>query len=534
MTSQLRSLASRICQRAPLALSLAAGMLTTWAASAQTTPVPAALALPDSPQAWSRAATQAVEEAYRLTLENHPGPVDPHNPGFAKQLEASRTQALSLATQVKDAAGFRAALGRFTVGLQDGHAGVYDALPDESIHHRWPGFVTAWRGKGLFVHRSEVPSVPVGAQVLGCDGHSMDALIRRRVFDFRSQASLPSAWWDQALNVFLDEGNPFAPAIRRCELRLAGKTRSVQLEWRDWPEDGWRWRGESRYGARLPVGLQWLDGELAWIALRDFQPDAADVQRYEEMFRALAADRPRLLKARGIVLDLRRNQGGSSTWSARVAAALWGDAVFKRGDEALFAPMQTWWRASPATLQSLRDAPARLEKAGIPELIPKVLALSEDMQQALERSEPLFREAKAVDADAAKGSAAERLQRALQARSGDEPALTVPVWVIVSPGCASACLDALDYFTMFPNTRLIGAPSGADSTYMDVRLQQISSGLARVVLPGKVLVNRPRGNGEYYVPDVLHEALDWSQAGLEQHIRRLLEKPAPAAWRRSY
>ncbi len=59
---------------------------------------------------------------------------------------------------------------------------------------------------------------------------------------------------------------------------------------------------------------------------------------------------------------------------------------------------------------------------------------------------------------------------------------------------ASACLDALDVFTRFSNTKLMGAPSSTDSTYMDIRTRPVPSGLASVVIPNKVYGNLPRAN----------------------------------------
>jgi hypothetical protein len=96
--------------------------------------------------------------------------------------------------------------------------------------------------------------------------------------------------------------------------------------------------------------------------------------------------------------------------------------------------------------------------------------------------------------------------------------------VIVPGYCASACLDALDYFKLFPNTRLIGAPSSADSTYMEVRTETLPGGLARVIVPTKLYVNRPRGNGEFYRPDIPVTALQWTTATFLDVVERDLAR----------
>ena len=107
----------------------------------------------------------------------------------------------------------------------------------------------------------------------------------------------------------------------------------------------------------------------------------------------------------------------------------------------------------------------------------------------------------------------------------DEPAgLKTPVYVIVPGRCASACLDAIDYFKRFPNTKLIGAPSSADSTYMEVRNPKLPSGMAYAIIPMKMDVDRPRGNGVSYQPDIEVSDFDWSTANFLKRIEADLEK----------
>lgn len=91
---------------------------------------------------------------------------------------------------------------------------------------------------------------------------------------------------------------------------------------------------------------------------------------------------------------------------------------------------------------------------------------------------------------------------------------------MIAPGqCASACLDAIDIFKLFDNTRLLGTESSSDSTYMDVRFQSLPSGLAQVVLPNKMYVNRPREKGVYYRPDLAYHQLDWSTKTLLDKVQ---------------
>jgi hypothetical protein len=125
------------------------------------------------------------------------------------------------------------------------------------------------------------------------------------------------------------------------------------------------------------------------------------------------------------------------------------------------------------------------------------------MAQALKAQQPFYIEAdEPVVADAA-------------TKTKKQPQkLQTPVYVVVPGQCASACLDAIDVFKLFDNTRLVGAVSSSDSTYMDVRLQPLPSGLAQLVIPNKMYVNRPRAKGVYYRPDLAFDRLDWSTQAL--------------------
>ena len=165
------------------------------------------------------------------------------------------------------------------------------------------------------------------------------------------------------------------------------------------------------------------------------------------------------------MLDLRDNQGGSSGWSQDIARNLWGsDAVNARMGH-YFARTRIVWRASAGNEAHVRgDATVneQLEGAGmaLPPIVPSEF--------------------------------------------------TAPVYVIVPGQCASACLDAIDIFVQFPNTRLIGAPSSGDSKYMEVRTQVLPSGLAQVTIPTKMWVDRPRGHSVGYRPAITVTTLDWS------------------------
>ena len=59
---------------------------------------------------------------------------------------------------------------------------------------------------------------------------------------------------------------------------------------------------------------------------------------------------------------------------------------------------------------------------------------------------------------------------------------------------------------------IVGAPTSADSVYLEVRSEPLPSGQGRIVIPIKFWHQRPRESGEVYHPRIRVDALDWSSA----------------------
>ncbi len=273
----------------------------------------------------------------------------------------------------------------------------------------------------------------------------------------------------------------------------------MTLAWSPYTNDMLRWRQQSYNGTTLPVGLSEPRPHLYWAALPEFQPDEAQRAAYRAMSAELRAHPQRYRQADAVVIDLRGNHGGSSLWSLDFAKALWGDDEVARRDRQRMGKQQVWWRTSSGNVVHVRWLVGMLKEQGNVETAEDINRLANAMQQALDRGDKFY-----------VSNAATSGVRATHAADAAPPLFNRPVYVIVPGQCVSACLDALDYFTMFPNTKLIGAPSSADTNYMEVRYQSLDSGLAKVVIPNKVYVGRPRAAGQFYTPQIEVHDLEWS------------------------
>jgi hypothetical protein len=462
---------------------------------------------------WSALATADVEAAYKETRDNHPGMFDPKNPSFPKLLEQARVEALKLGAMAKTSGGFEASIARFRAVLNDGHAGAYTELPAAFQKQiKWPGFVAAWRGNAMYVYKSDPGGPAEGAQIISCDKVPVKTLVERNYFRFADGGKTPGNWWSGARRLFVDDGNPFITLPKSCLFRSAGKTRARTLSWSAVPDHYQTWKNGSANGDLLPIGMTEKAPALFWFALPNFQPDDAGVAAFKKLYADTEANRDKLLSARAIVFDLRYNQGGSSTWSKTLAEQLWGKARVSKALDAYFAKTQTWWRPTAGNLAAIQEFIPILEKQGGGEFVAMLKQFVPQFEAAIKRGDKYFVPPEFPDTETA------------SAKDEDTAELKTPVYVIVPGQCASACLDAIDYFKRFSNTKLIGAPSSADSTYMEVRTAKLPSGMGEVILPMKMYVDRPRGNGVYYSPDIMMTDFDWSTANFQKRIEADLAK----------
>jgi hypothetical protein len=507
----------------PIKKTLIATVTTALLAAFSTThAADSAVSMPATPEQWRAAALRDIEAGYQVTLANHAGAVDPHNPAFLGKLKAAREHGASLAARVSDGSGYHAALLGFSSRIQDGHAGVYPAFDLEAIRpEQWPGFIAAWRGD-LFVYAAEDGAAREGERIVSCDGKPVRELLEKNVFGYIGLGRIgeEGQWWSKSRNLFIDFGNPFAPRPQRCVFELGGQQVERTLGWRVMPDSAGPWIGASTTGDTLPLGLTEPRKDLFWVAMPTFTPNEKERAGYRAVYSQVQAQRERFLDADAVVIDLRGNQGGSSWWSRDFAAALWGEARLTRRAEARGAGLETWWRISPDNIAYAHKQIEAYTAQGETASAQRAAKLEENLRAAQAANQPYYISKNlAADNKAALDPAVDQ--------PGDPTPFTRPVYVIVPGYCASACLDAIDYFKLFPNTKLVGAPSSADSTYMEVRVETLPGGLARVIVPRKLFVNRQRGNGEFYRPDIPVNTLRWTTAGFQEVVERDLARSRP-------
>lgn len=432
---------------------------------------------------WAAALRQDARALHDDIAANHPGPVNPLDPGFAKRNDAGLALALERAARVHDRAGYIYALWGYAAGFDDGHLAVFGTDRLGVMSARWPGFLTGFDASGaqIVATREDRAPVPLGARLESCDGRPADRLAAENMGAFKGRWMLVSRRMLTGGDLFADYGNPFIVRPSRCTFRVGGAARTVTLDWQPIapPALTERLRETSRR-AHEPIGARTLADGTRWFTLSGFggDPDGADARALAPLIAAMQADRDAIVKAPRIVLDLRGNDGGSSDWSNQIARILWG----KGRVAALPDHSYVEWRASATNVGVLADYQKQFDRPETRDEIKRYFSIVlGGMRGALAAGRPLWREPEDLGEPPAGAPAA-----------APDPAPPAHVYFLTDTGCASACLDAADLWKALGAVQA-GQETSADTLYMDVRHVTLPSGLAGAAIPMKVYRGRPRG-----------------------------------------
>ncbi len=482
---------------------------------ASVTPASARLGTAAAATNWQAAARTDILAAFDIYRANHPGMHDPTNPGFAAQLERARDAGLAYAARAGDRSGYQRALGAFSAELQDGHAQLTlnaSANDTTSREYLWPGFVAAWRGERLLIHSSQDFLLPTGTAIEGCDGMAIADLAKTILLSQNFRWREEGDWWFRTPRIFRAGVGEERPKL--CTfLAPDGSRLTLTLEWKRAPADLVERLSRATDGERTPIGLWEPRTGLFIIGLPSFEPNDEERRAYEALYEAIRTRRDALARARAVIIDLRYNGGGSSTWGQRVADALWGENAVEKRMAAYFKHVSIWWRASEGNTKYIGKVAEDFRRQGNKETAAWADALRSGMELAMARNEPFHVEADESDTPAKEGSGETGFDR--------------PVYVITPGGCRSACLDAVDIFTQFANVKLIGAPTSGDTPYMDTRSEVLPSGKGKIVIPNKLWMGKPRKPNEIYRPDIEVRDLDWSTAVFLERIEKDLATGSP-------
>ena len=463
-----------------------------------------------APADWGQALAEDARAFHELIADSHPGPVDPENPGFRALLDGGLRTALTRAETARTYEDWFFALQAYSASFDDGHLGLSQFAPmRHEWRRRWPGFLTVLRGdhaEVAFSQGGERP--PVGARLISCDGRDADALAAELLGQGAGRWSLRSRRVALSASLFVDHHDPYVTLPQACVFETDGGRRTWSLTWAAMSDE----EADVAVAAASPrrhttgVGLRPIEGGY-WIEMGSFDPDASSEQGVQltALHEQVVANAESIRAADVVVFDLRGNNGGSSTWSAEIAKALWGAAWI---DDRVKGSEGVDWRASSANQATVAGYQQMF--ASNPDLADYLGRMAAGLDEAIARGDDLWRQ---PDFD-------EGGEDAAAADGPPTTAMRARTWVLTDYGCASACLDAVDVLRAVGAT-VIGQETSADTVYMEIRREDLPSGRAQAHLPMKVYRGRARGNNETVVPAHVWTGDMSDTAGIEAWVVEL-------------
>jgi hypothetical protein len=451
-----------------------------------------AAAKPPAERDWSAALREDAQALHDDIAANHPGPLNPQDPGFAKRNRDQLSLALRRASGARSYADYFFALREYVAAFNDGHM-TFGAMGNTPNDFRWPGFLTAYDSFGDVRVVQTTNAVPVGAKLLGCDAMTAESYAAATLGKMWGRWQLRSQRLRHGSSLFLDDGSRYIPRARRCSFEVEGKKRAVALAWQPIAvRDAF-----GRMAAMMPsIGRTFearrLDDGTRWFAIPSFNgdPQSDAGKALPALLEDMRKNRAALAAAPRIVLDLRGNGGGSSDWPRQIAEILWGRGAVERRPPAKVA---VDWRVSRTNLEWIETTYAKRAAGRVlsPQERRWFESVIKGLTGALARGEGLWRHG-------ADGTVQDKVGQAGPGETPPPP-LTGPVYLVTDAYCASACLDAVDLWRAMRAVH-VGQTTSADTLYMEIRQLRLPSGIAAVSMPMKVYRGRPRGSNQPVEP----------------------------------
>lgn len=447
---------------------------------------------------WQRCYEEDVHAMYEILRENHPGFFDEKNPDFKGWLKDGYEQALGKRKKISSYTDYEYGLNFFAMGFKDNHVRLIYKTPLSDA--QWPQFCIGYQVGMFRVVYSEIMTVPVGAQVVACDGQAPYTWLEKNVCPYKDARGIESSWFTVAPYLSLWEESCFVKKPDYYTFSLDGKIYEEKAEWISLKEDDYWSKFPFRKGSLLASLKEVRPGSI-WVTLPSFYPQT---EEQKEALNTVMHSIKDYRACKTMIFDLRGNGGGNSVYGTSIVQNLFGKAfcndAFQKRNKDCFVE----WRASDGNISYLKAFIPFLQKQfGNDEVTKHVLQVIEGMEKSKQSGDPLY---KVVNYTEALGE------------GGGEPLTSARIVVITDQYCASACLDFLDDLHAVAPVTIMGNSTNADTEYMECRDRALPSGLAILHFPIKVFRNRTRKANQPYVSEIQIDPL----SDEESFLRALL------------
>ncbi|ANP45856.1 S41 family peptidase [Candidatus Viadribacter manganicus] len=445
----------------------------------------------DDAERWHQLTRGDVEAAYQQLIEDHPALSTAINDAELRaRLETGRALALERAAQVSSIEGYAATMAGLANVVGDKHVWSRLVAPAHSV--QWAGIITARQGERFVVlehdNAGEGASL-AGAALVSCDGVMADDFAAAKLGGFRAVWSIEAQRIQSAPFLLVDDGNPFVLRPQTCIFERDGQRTEHTLFWREIARTDLAPHIRRAQNRGAPGhGLRTFDGGM-WISLQTLNDDALAVVA------AARESQSRLRASPIVVVDMRGNGGGSSSYGDQIARVLFGDARFNhviRGG----ARCNVVWRVSPRNVAQMRSYEERFRQSNP--------SFAGEMRRAVQRAE----QAQAAGREFT--GPTECPSR--RAASGAPPAQTATgrIVLLTDNACFSSCLLVADNFRRLGALH-VGQATDAATHYFEVREDPLPSGLSffstlQAFSPGSLARLGPFAPGAAYDGDMADTA----------------------------
>jgi hypothetical protein len=456
---------------------------------------------------WVLLTQRDLQSIHDTLAANHPGPVDPQSDRYRRWLEDGLQVARTQAASAHNYSDYERAVRRYLNGFRDGHTTASFVLSSERLY--WPGLLVGRDAdqKIRVLAAAEGGTVPLGAELLACDGLTTDQLMKERLDPYYWNADIPHERWNSLPKLFQFASGDSSGRMGSCSFGIDGVTKNVDLHWASASRETIARYMQLMQPPAPALGLQQRQG-IWFVALPSFNyfgEATAGINALIDDITKRAAE----LRSATVVFDVRGNHGGNSAWGEKVASAFWGEAAV-----AHVVGSFDWtvdWRVSPDNIAHLSGIVERTERDGLTEAARSWAQARDAVVAASKQGQSLARVAEPPT------SSARRAPKSL---------VTGRVFLLSDGACASACLDFADVVRRLPNVTHVGLPTSADAVYIDNTDALLPSGLAWLSYSMKVYRNRLRANNEWYEPQVRWPGGVMSDAAVTTWIAQLAAAPS--------
>jgi hypothetical protein len=196
-------------------------------------------------------------------------------------------------------------LQKFMASMHDGHSEVMG-----NFYFYTDYFPVLFKDFDKKVYVASITKKPgldstwLGAELIDIEGIPTAQYLESNIFPYVSASTEQSLWMQGVLKMHSDlKDHPFRGSIRKRDGTIVKLDLQRNGEATRTPDES-SWGPKITY-SRSITDIKWLDNNIALINFNRFEPEEEAIKEFDKIARALD-------KAKGVIIDLRRNGGGST------------------------------------------------------------------------------------------------------------------------------------------------------------------------------------------------------------------------------